>query len=187
VHAGHGDRVLVQREVLVAHEAVVRRMEQQRRRVRRRRRLRGELAVDRDDRSLRGAAAHAAVGQLVDVQPHVVDRPLAVHAARVGAAVDVGLDRVEDRVGALAVRDDRGDVRQHVDRGIEEHDAADQLGVARGELEDQPAAERVTDPVDGAEVAERLDEVGDVLLERPRRLPAGAAVAAQVGREHVEP
>ena len=56
------------------------------------------------------------------------------------------------------------------------------------ELEDEPAAERVADPVGGGDAAcvERLDEVCDVGRKGPRRLPARAPVAAQVGREHVE-
>ena len=57
-----------------------------------------------------------------------------------------------------------------------------------GELEHEPAAERVPDPVRLAD-AERvggLDEVGDVRRIRPRRLPVRASVAAQVGGDDVE-
>jgi small GTP-binding protein len=57
---------------------------------------------------------------------------------------------------------------------------------ADGELEDEPSAERMADPVDRPELAERLDEVGDVRLERPRRLPPGSPVATEIGSEHVE-
>jgi hypothetical protein len=52
------------------------------------------------------------------------------------------------------------------------------LQVACGQLEDEPAAEAVSDPV--GRPSGCLDDVLDVLGDRPGVLPAGAAVAAQV-------
>ena len=145
-----------------------------------------ELAVDRDDGGLRRSPAHTPVGQHVDVERHVGERTRAVHAARVVAAVDVGLDRVVDGLLPLALRDVRRDRRQHVQCRVEQHRAVHELGMRGRELDDQPPAERVTDPVARAEPAERLDEVGDMRVERPRRVPPGPAVPAQVGCENVQ-
>jgi hypothetical protein len=58
--------------------------------------------------------------------------------------------------------------------------------VPRRELEDEAAAEAVTDPRDRPG-GKALEQILQVLLERPRRLPARAAVAAQVGRDDVPP
>ena len=79
-------------------------------------------------------------------------------------------------------------MRQHVDRRIEQHRAADKLRVRGLELEHEAPAEGVADPVGLAdpERVRRLDEVGDVRLERPGWLPRRAAVPAQVGRDDAE-
>ena len=69
-----------------------------------------------------------------------------------------------------------------MNRGIEQHRAVDPGGPPRGELGDELAAEAVTDPCPtlDAELARRLDQVRDVLLDAPRRLPTRVAVAAIV-------
>ena len=73
-----------------------------------------------------------------------------------------------------------------VQRGIEQDRALDAVGVAGRELGDELAAEAVTDPraAGDPERVRGLDEVGDVLLDAPRRLPARAAVAAVVDADH---
>src|SRR5204863_9538139 len=80
------------------------------------------------------------------------------------------------------------DVRQHVHGGVEEDGAADALRSSSRELEHEPTAERVADPVRlvDPEGPERLEEVVHVRRERPRRLPARAAVAAQVRCDDAE-
>ena len=70
--------------------------------------------------------------------------------------------------------------------GVEQDGALDAVGVAGRELGDQLAAEAVTDP-GPARDPERvggLDEVGDVLLDAPGRLPARAPVTAVVDPDH---
>ena len=80
------------------------------------------------------------------------------------------------------------DVREDLDRGVEQHSPAHALRMGRGELEHEAAAERMPDPVGLADSqgVGGLDEVGDVRRIRPGRLPARAAVAAQVGSDDVE-
>ena len=94
------------------------------------------------------------------------------------------LRRVEGRLGHLAAGDLLGDVGRHPERGIEQHRPLDQVGPPRRDLGREASAEAVPDPdrrpVDG------LEHVLDVLVDRPRLLPAGAAVAAEVERAHVE-
>ena len=67
-------------------------------------------------------------------------------------------------------------------RGVEQHGAHDAVGVTGRHLGDELAAEAVPDPrrLGDPEGVRRLDEVGDVLLDAPRRLPARAAMAAVV-------
>ena len=79
-----------------------------------------------------------------------------------------------DELGPLA-----GDGRLDVQGGIEQDGALDAVGVARRELRDQLAAEAVTDPGRAGD-PERVcgvDEVGDVLLDAPRWLPASSGHA----------
>ena len=77
-------------------------------------------------------------------------------------------------------------MRQQLDRRVEQHGALDALGRECGELEHEPAAERVPDPrrAANAGVVERLEQVVRVGRDRPGRFPLGAAVAAQVRCEH---
>ena len=70
-------------------------------------------------------------------------------------------------------------------RVSDQRSAPHEVRMTRREQEHEPAAERVADPE--RRLGKRLGEVGDVLREGPRRLPARAAVPAQVGSEHVEP
>ena len=76
------------------------------------------------------------------------------------------------------------DVELH--RGIEQDGVDDPIGLTRRDLGDELAAEAVADPrgLRDPESVGRLEEIGDVLLDAPRRLPAGAAVAAVVDADH---
>ena len=98
------------------------------------------------------------------------------------------LGRVNHLLGPLDLGHELRHVREDVERRIEQHRSVDPLRMAGGELEDEPAAERVADPVrpPEAEGVDGLDDVGDVCLECPGRLPAGPSVPAQVWRDDVE-
>ena len=79
-------------------------------------------------------------------------------------------------------------MREDLDRGVEQDGAAHALRVrAASSRTRRPPNECPTQsgPLDPERVG-RLDEVGDVRRERPRRLPARAPVAAQVGRDDAE-
>ena len=165
------------------------RVDQQRRRGQRlgRRRVGRELAVDRDHGGLVRPPAQAAVGEHLagelGVLEHEVPRRVVV------ARVRVRVGRVVHRLPAFLLGDERCDVRQQLDGRVEQNGAADPLRLARGELEDEPAAERVPDPVGllDPERVDRLDQVVDVGCERPRRVVPRASVPAEIGRDDVEP
>ena len=106
------------------------------------------------------------------------------HAAGVVAGLDGLLDRVVGDVLALQLGQVERDVRQHLERRVEEHQPLDPLRFAGRELGRQPAAEAVADPDRGA-VRHRLEDRGQVGVHVPRRLPARVAVAEQVERDHV--
>ena len=74
------------------------------------------------------------------------------------------------------------DVRRHPDGGIEEDGAVDDLGPVGDQLEQEPAAEAVADPVGALEVerAQRVVQVVEVRAQVPRRLPGREAVPAEV-------
>ena len=74
---------------------------------------------------------------------------------------------------------------EHVDRGVEQHRPLDALRLARGQLVDEPAAVGVADPRGAADArgVHRLEQVVELLRDRPGRLPLGAAVAAEVRRQ----
>ena len=76
-------------------------------------------------------------------------------------------------VVSLALGEVEAHVRQELDRRIEEHGSFDAIGREVGELEDQPAAVRVADESCAldARVLDRLEDVGDMRCDRPRRLP----------------
>ena len=57
------------------------------------------------------------------------------------------LHRVEGAVGTLAFGEVEADVREKLDRGIEQHDPVDAFGCELGQFEDEPAAERMADPL----------------------------------------
>ena len=79
-------------------------------------------------------------------------------------------------------------MRQNLNGRVEQRDATDPLRMRARELEQQPAAERMPDPVrlDDSECVDGLDEIRDMRLERPRRFVSRAAVPAQIGRHHVK-
>ena len=114
---------------------------------------------------------------------HVLLEELA-RAAAAGpeARLDRLLERPEGKVVQLVRGEVEADVREELDRGIEERRSLDALGLPGSELEDEPPAEAVPDPggLRHAGRLDRLDDVREVRRDRPRRLPAGAAVAAQV-------
>ncbi len=69
---------------------------------------------------------------------------------------------------------------------VEQHAALHTVGMPGRQLGDELAAEAVADPraAGDSERVGGLDEVGDVLLHAPRRLPAGAPVTAVVDADH---
>ena len=85
------------------------------------------------------------------------------------------------QVGTLAC--DRG---LDVNGGIEEDRPLDEVGMTGRELGDELAAEAVTEPGGAGDPERRrgLDEIGDVLLHAPRRLPSRAAMAPVVDSDH---
>ena len=125
----------------------------------------------------------------VRVLRQMLSRLLLEHRARRREQRSVGETRVDRLVGARE-RDVgprqlgslTGDGRVDVQRRIEQHRALDPVGPSRGKLGDELAAEAVTEPGprSDAERGSRLDEVGDVLLDAPRRLPARSSVPAVV-------
>src|SRR5690606_9510654 len=77
-------------------------------------------------------------------------------------------------------------LRVEAQRRVEQHQPLHALGRGAGEVHGDRAAERVTDDRGAveAEPVEHAEHVRDVLLDPPRRVPRGAAVAAQVDRVH---
>ena len=184
------ERVAVRGDLLLPDEPEGGRVEQQRRdaaqRLRRRRR-RHDLAVDRHDRRLGRAATEPAVLLRLEVLLGVA---LGVRArrecARIEALLHVLLDRCDGAARQLGLGEILRRAGQRLDRRVEQHGAAHALRMRRRKLEHEPAAPRVADPVRPLhpERRGRLDEVAEVRRDRPRRLPARAAVTAQVRRDH---
>jgi len=87
---------------------------------------------------------------------------------------------------AVRLRLVEGDVREHVDRGVEQHCPLDAVRLARCQLVDEPSAVGVPDPGRAAYAGrvDRLEQVVELLRDRPGRLPLRAAMAAEVRREH---
>ena len=105
------------------------------------------------------------------------------------ASVDRLVGRGERRVGAQQLGTLERDLGLDEQRRVEQDGALDAIGRTRGQLDDEPAAEAVPQP-DGPPDAERvgrLDEVGDVLRDAPRRQEGRAAVPAQVDAHHAVP
>ena len=79
-------------------------------------------------------------------------------------------------------------MRENLNGRIEQDEAADPLGPGARELEQEPAAERVPDPVGllDPERIDGVDQIGDMRLEVPWRFVPGAAVPAQIRRDDPE-
>ena len=88
----------------------------------------------------------------------------------------------------FALREVETDVRQELDRRIEQCGTVDAFGRKRRELEDEPASVGVPDPdcALDARGVERLEDVVHVRCDRPGRLPLGVAVRAEIRCEHAE-
>src|SRR5205823_10910802 len=80
------------------------------------------------------------------------------------------------------------DVRQEVDRRVEQNRSLDALRLERRQLQDEPPAEGVADPRRALDSrsGDRLEHVGGVGGDRPRRLPLREAVPAKVRGENAE-
>ena len=100
------------------------------------------------------------------------------------AAVQSFLERVVDALRAAGLRNEERHRRIDTDRWIEQHELLDELGLARSDLECEPAAERMTDPCRGLASDARQNRV-DVLVDVPGRLVGRRAVPDQIGRQHV--
>ena len=154
------------------------------------RRLR-QLAVRRHDRALAVPVTKASFAVSIQVLEHLLLQELAWRVAET-ARLDASRDRVlhgrERAVGALALRPVECDRRRYPDGRIEENGPANAVGLACEQLEDQAAAEAVAQPVGllDAQPVDELEDVGDVVVEAPGRLPLRPPVAAEVGREHAK-
>src|SRR5262249_9248290 len=155
----------------------------------RRRGRRAQLAVHRHDCRLAVAEAELAVAMTNEMLPVLFLQELAWRRRAGGEPlVDRLLRRVVRPVVALTLREVEADVRKELNRRVEQHGAPDAAGVQGRELEHQSASEGVSDPVGVADagVVEGLEQVVQVRRDRPRGLPVGSSVAAQVRGEHAE-
>jgi hypothetical protein len=137
-----------------------------------RRRRRCHLHVRVADAVLRIAIADASVGPLDAVDGDLLFENLA-RSVREAAADDARLDRfVHRRVGLLSASVG-GEVvcpeRGNEDGRVEEDRPLDELGVLRGDVHRQPAAEAVADPVRGP--VKSLEQVGHVGGDVPWLFP----------------
>jgi len=185
-------RRAIRLDLVVAHEAELARVQQQRRHAQRlgRRRRSAELAVHRDDCALAIPKPEAAVWVHDEM---LLDLFLDECAWRERVGVETRGDRILGcgirMVGAFTIGEVEPDVREDLNRGVEQRDTFEPIGIEHGELEDQAPSERVPDersPTDARRI-ERLEDVVGVRREGPWRVPAGEAVAAEVGREHAKP
>ena len=159
-------------ELLVAHEPVRGRVDEQRRRRERlgRRRRRGELAVDRDDRGLARAPAHASVG----LQARSGTRSVREHESRGGRGA-VAASSAYASPSRRPAR--RARARRRASAMCGRTWIAGSSSTARRTRSGCAAASSSTSrppnewPTQSAcvdtERVERLDEVGDVRRERP--------------------
>ena len=146
------------------------------------------LTVRGDDSALAVAVAKAAVvvGQQVDgeLPGDELARRRRQHALLV-TTVDALLER---DVGAVATRVLGGrdpELGRQEDCRVEQHEPLDAVRRRSSGLVGDTSAERVAEP--GSRAGGRgVENVGDVLLEVPGRLPRRARVAAQVERDDAE-
>ena len=103
------------------------------------------------------------------------------HAAGVVPRLHRFLDAGKGRVEPLALGHVERDVREYLERRVEQDGTLDAVGVARRELGDEPAAEAVPDP-ESRLVGHRLEDRREVRLDVPGRVPRRVAVA-RAGRE----
>ena len=152
------------------------------------RRLPRHLAVRGDDGALAVAVAETAVvvGQQVDgkLPGDELARRSREHALLV-TAVDPFLERDVRAVTARVLGGRHAELRRQQDRRIEQHEPLDAIRRRGSRLVGDASAERVAQPGSRAE-RRGVENVGDVLLEVPRRLPRRARVPAQVERDDVE-
>ena len=144
------------------------------------------LAPARDRRTAVVAHAVAPVGCLVEVALDVLGgvgdrlRRPAVEALRerlLGRGPARVVDHVVGELGQPRAR--------QLDRRIQQRDARDALGRRREQVQRDHAAVGVPDHLDALDAlgVQRLEQVGDVLLDRPGPVPGRAPVAAQVDRQ----
>ena len=70
------------------------------------------------------------------------------------------------------------------DRGVEQDEAVDLVGVPRCVLERETAAERVAEPGPRARPGERRGDAREVVVDPPGRLPRRVAVPEEIRGEH---
>src|SRR5262249_32965395 len=106
-------------------------------------------------------------------------------APRVHARLDGVVDARERRVRPLPLGHVEGDVRQDLQHRVEQTRVGDAAGLARGEPRDEAPAEAMADPNRTLDPG-RLDDVLEVRVERPGRVPARPAVPTKIERAHGE-
>ena len=102
------------------------------------------------------------------------------------AGIDSLVDGSERHIGSKGFGLAERDRRRHPDGGIEQDGAVEPSRAARRQLEQEPASEAVPDP-EASSRRDALQQVRDVLLERPRRLPPGVPMAAEIRGQNMEP
>ncbi len=76
-------------------------------------------------------------------------------------------------------------MRREEDRRVEQHEPLDGAGMTGRVLEGEPCAERVPEP--DRRVSDRTLDGVEMVFETPGRLPRGAAVTEEVGRQQAMP
>ena len=104
--------------------------------------------------------------------------------ALVVAALDRFLERHVGAFRAGVLGGEERHVRRQVDRRVEQDEPANQLRPPGGELESEPASERMPDPV-GRLRSDSLDDRVEVRVERPGRLVRRRPVPEEIRRKHV--
>src|SRR5689334_12014071 len=87
--------------------------------------------------------------------------------------LDRSLRIVVGAVGTLALREVEGNVREHLNRRVEQSGPLDAIRSERSDLEDEPPAVRVADPLRGvnARIVECFEQVVNVGRDRPGWFP----------------